>query len=138
MQQFISALIAGVLFGAGLTVSMMTDPVRVLDFLDVTGAWDPTLAFVMAGALAIYMPIYHFYVKPRARTVFGEPCQLPAATALDTPLVSGAGLFGIGWGLSGICPGPGITNLTGGDPTIFMFIGCMLLGMITTRTLRKT
>ncbi|QPG04551.1 YeeE/YedE family protein [Salinimonas marina] len=130
MRFILTALLAGFLFGAGLTISMMTDPARVLGFLDIFGAWDPTLAFVMAGALAIYMPIYQFYIKPRGRTVFNEPCQLPETKQVDKPLITGAVLFGVGWGLSGICPGPGLANLSGGQPAIYVFILTMLLGMI--------
>ncbi len=130
MQQLITALIAGLLFGAGLTISMMVDPERVLDFLDIFGDWDPTLAFVMGGGLAVYLPVYHLFVKPRKTTVFGEPCELPSATQVDSRLLGGAVLFGLGWGLTGICPGPALTNLTGGLTGIFVFVATMLFGML--------
>lgn len=130
MKQIFSALICGIIFGIGLTVSTMVDPMRVLGFLDVLGNWDPTLAFVMAGGLAVYLPVFHFYVKPRQTTVFGERCEIPSNNNVDKRLLSGAVLFGIGWGLSGICPGPGITNLSGGVVGIWVFASAMLVGML--------
>lgn len=130
MKQIISALIAGLLFGAGLTISTMVDPARVLGFLDVFGNWDPTLVFVMAGGLSVYLPVYYMYVKPRQKTVFGEPCYIPKNTKVDRKLIIGASLFGVGWGLSGICPGPAIVNLSGGLSGILMFVFTMLVGMI--------
>ncbi|MCU7553206.1 YeeE/YedE family protein [Alteromonas sp. ASW11-19] len=130
MKQLLTALIAGLLFGAGLTISMMVDPERVLDFLDIFGDWDPTLAFVMGGGLAVYLPIFHFVVKPRKTTVFGESCDLPSATKVDSKLLGGSVLFGLGWGLSGICPGPALSNLSGGLTGIFVFVATMILGML--------
>ncbi len=130
MIKVITALISGLLFGAGLTISMMVDPARVLGFLDIFGNWDPTLMFVMGGALLVYMPVYQLYIKKHKETVFSEPCQIPEKTALDRPLVTGAIAFGIGWGLSGICPGPGLTNLSGAQPGIYAFVVSMLIGML--------
>lgn len=130
MKQIFFALIAGLLFGIGLTVSTMVDPVRVLGFLNIFGDWDPTLAFVMAGGLAVYLPVFYLYVKPRQTTVFGEPCQIPQKSQIDKPLLMGSTIFGIGWGLSGICPGPALANLSGGVTGIWVFVVTMLLGMI--------
>lgn len=130
MFKLITALVSGLLFGAGLTISTMVDPVRVLGFLDVFGAWDPTLMFVMGGALMVYLPIYQLVIKKKKQTLLSEPCQLPQSTRLDRPLLVGAVAFGIGWGLSGICPGPGLANLTGGEVGIYAFVGSMLIGML--------
>ncbi|MBD3584869.1 YeeE/YedE family protein [Salinimonas sp. HHU 13199] len=138
MKQMLTALIAGLLFGAGLTISTMVDPLRVLAFLDVFGDWDPTLAFVMGGALTVYLPVYQFFIKPSKRTLFNEPCHLPDKTRLDAPLLVGAILFGIGWGLSGICPGPGIANLTQGSVEIFVFIAALLIGMIGVKRAKRS
>lgn len=132
MRSMMTALLAGLLFGAGLTISTMVDPLRVLAFLDISGDWDPTLAFVMAGALCVYLPLYQWLVRPTRQTLLGEPCQLPDKTRLDKPLLTGAVLFGIGWGLSGICPGPGLANLTQGSANILVFIAALLIGMIGT------
>jgi uncharacterized membrane protein YedE/YeeE len=130
MKQVFTASFAGLLFGAGLTISTMVYPARVLSFLDIFGNWDPTLAFVMAGGLFVYLPIFYFYIKPQSTTLFGESFQLPNKQGIDTRLVIGAVIFGIGWGLSGICPGPAVTNLSGGLTETLMFIFSMLLGMI--------
>lgn len=138
MKQIISALIAGLLFGAGLTISTMVDPVRVLGFLDVFGNWDPTLAFVMAGGLAVYLPVFYLYVKPRQKTIFDEPYQLPQNKQIDRKLLIGASLFGVGWGLSGICPGPAIVNVSGGLIGILIFVLSMLIGMIAATRFSKS
>ena len=130
MIKLITALIAGLLFGAGLTISTMVDPVRVLGFLDIFGNWDPTLIFVMGGALLVYLPVYQLVIKKQKRTLLNEPCELPQSTKLDRPLVIGAVTFGVGWGLSGICPGPGLANLSGGETDIYIFVGSMLIGML--------
>lgn len=137
MKQIIFALISGLLFGAGLTISTMVDPARVMGFLDVFGNWDPTLAFVMAGGLAVYLPVYFLFVKPNKQTVFGEPCQIPQNKNIDAKLLLGASTFGLGWGLSGICPGPAIVNITGGLNGILMFVLSMLVGMIVATRFSK-
>ncbi len=138
MKTIIFALISGVIFGAGLTVSTMVDPVKVLGFLDIAGNWDPTLAFVMGGGLAVYLPGYYLLVKPRGKTLFGDPCDLPTATKLDAKLILGASIFGVGWGLSGICPGPAITNLSSGNTQIYLFAGTMLVGMWLAGMVRRS
>lgn len=136
MKHNLTALIAGLLFGAGLTISTMVDPARVLAFLDIFGAWDPTLAFVMLGGIAVYLPGYHFLVKPRRKTLLDGPFHVPQKESLDKPLIIGSTLFGLGWGLSGICPGPGLTNLSGGLPAIWLFVLCMLVGMLVASKLK--
>lgn len=137
MRQLFTALLSGLFFGSGLTISGMVDPTRVLGFLDILGDWDPTLAFVMAGGLSVYLPIYSVWIKPKQRTVFGESCHIPVNTEIDAKLVAGAALFGLGWGLSGICPGPAITNLSGGQSGMIVFVITMLIGMITAKKFVK-
>lgn len=110
MRQPLVALLSGVLFGMGLALSGMTDPARVRAFLDVTGAWDPTLAFVMGGAL-LPMAIAWAVVRRRTRPVVADAFHLPATSPIDARLIGGAALFGIGWGLAGLCPGPAIAAL---------------------------
>lgn len=137
MKLIFSALLAGLLFGAGLTISTMVDPVVVIGFLDIFGDWDPTMAFVMAGGLAVYLPAFYLLIKPQSKTLFGEPCELPNKQHIDSKLLIGAVTFGIGWGFSGICPGPAITNLSGGLTETLVFVLCMLLGMIGASQLSK-
>lgn len=123
------ALLCGILFGLGLTISQMVDPNKVLHFLDITGNWDPSLAFVMLSALALFMPIYHLIIKHKSKPKLTQAFHLPQKTTIDLPLLLGASIFGIGWGISGICPGPALVNITGGSPKIFVFITMMLIGM---------
>ena len=127
----IVALFAGVIFGVGLAVSGMTNPQKVLDFLDVAGGarWDPTLAFVMGGALLVTVPAFRLVLK-RRRPVLADGFALPTKSALDARLLGGAALFGVGWGLSGFCPGPAMTaSLAAGLPPVFVFVAAMLVGM---------
>lgn len=106
----VGAVLSGLLFGAGLVVSGMVDPLRVLGFLDVAGDWDPTLAFVMGGALLVSGPAYHFARKGH-RPVAAPAFQLPTARAIDRRLLVGAALFGAGWGIAGYCPGPAMAGI---------------------------
>ncbi|MDU0354432.1 YeeE/YedE family protein [Paraglaciecola aquimarina] len=129
MKLIVSAMLAGLVFGSGLTVSGMVDPIRVLNFLDILGTWDPTLVFVIGGGLSVYLPVYYFMVKPKGKTIFGADCQLPTNSKIDKQLLIGSGLFGLGWGLSGICPGPAMTNLSAAQPELIAFVVSMLLGM---------
>jgi hypothetical protein len=124
----IAAFLVGILFGLGLLVSGMADPARVIGFLDVAGAWDPTLLFVMAGALAVAFVGYRLAFR-RARPVLAERFDLPKATRIDRRLLAGSAMFGVGWGLSGFCPGPGLTALSFGDAEPFVFVAAMLAGM---------
>ncbi len=123
------ALLAGGLFGLGLTVSDMMNPARVLDFLDVAGAWDPTLAFVMAGAL-IPMAVAWRIAATRLAPACGTTFPGPAAIRLDRQLLGGAVLFGAGWGLVGFCPGPALTALGTGSTEALIFTVAMLAGML--------
>lgn len=128
MKQIIFGLLSGLLFGAGLTISTMVDPQRVISFLDIFGRWDPSLAFVMAGALLVYLPFYFLWVNPQKLTIFSETCDIPTNKSVDKKLIVGASLFGIGWGLSGICPGPALTNISAMEPGVIVFIVTMYLG----------
>jgi uncharacterized protein len=122
------ALLSGLLFGAGLAISGMMDPARVRGFLDVAGAWDPTLAFVMGGALLV-MAVAWFVQRRMARPVADEAFALPGTRRLDTRLLGGAALFGIGWGLAGLCPGPAIASLTVHPRPAAIFVVAMVAGM---------
>lgn len=123
------ALLAGLLFGAGLAVSGMMQPEKVIGFLDIARNWDASLMLVMGGALAVLTPGYHFWVKQRQRAFNGETIHLPTKKSIDFQLVVGALIFGAGWGLAGICPGPAIAMTTLGGWPVFAFIAAMLSGM---------
>lgn len=123
------ALLSGVLFGAGMNISGMVDPANIFAFLDITGDWDPSLAFVMGGALLVFTPFYHFIIKSRSKTVDGNAISLPTNTKIDRKLILGASIFGLGWGIGGICPGPAVASLGEGSITIISFIVSMLIGM---------
>lgn len=119
------ALLAGIVFGLGLLLSGMANPAKVLGFLDIGGAWDPSLGFVMAGAIAVALPCF-LWAGRHTRTWLGLPLALPPKTAVDRKLVLGSVLFGIGWGLSGICPGPALVGLGSGflPAVVFAFGLC--------------
>jgi uncharacterized protein len=124
----LATFLCGLLFGIGLAVSGMTQPSKVLGFLDVFGRWDPTLAFVMAGALAVTMLGYAL-ARRRVRPLLAPQHLWPSRTEIDGPLVAGSVLFGIGWGLSGLCPGPALTNLATLSPRLIAFVAAMAAGM---------
>ncbi|NVC95698.1 YeeE/YedE family protein [Vibrio natriegens] len=124
----ITALVSGVLFGMGMAVSGMIDPAKVVGFLDISGNWDPSLAFVMGGALAVFMPSYFLLIKPRIQSVSGAEMCTPTNTKIDARLLSGAAIFGLGWGLAGICPGPAVASLALGNVSIILFFVAMLAG----------
>lgn len=130
MKQILIGLLSGLLFGAGLTISTMVDPQRVLAFLDIFGNWDPTLAFVMGGGLMVYLPVYYCFVNKRKTTLFSTPCDIPNNKKIDKKLITGASLFGIGWGVSGICPGPAMTNISSLHDGIILFVITMLIGFM--------
>ena len=132
---FLTALLAGVLFGSGLLLSRMCDPQRVLGFLDVAGHWNPALAFTMAGAILIATPAI-MYVRKRGVTALGESVELPRRSKIDAPLIVGSAIFGVGWGLCGICPGPGLLLLTGGTVQSVVFVGAMIAGFFLLRLLQ--
>lgn len=127
-MQVIAALFAGLVFGLGLIVSGMANPAKVLGFLDLAGRWDPSLAFVMAGAIGV--GLFAFAVaRKRTTSYLGLGMQLPQARHIDRRLVGGSVLFGIGWGLSGFCPGPGLVALGMGETKALIFVLAMLAGM---------
>ncbi len=132
MRATVPALITGILFGAGLALSDMINPARVLAFLDLTGSWDPTLAFVMAGAVAASAAGY-FAAHRRRTPVFGRTFFIPENRLLDRQLIAGAAVFGIGWGLVGFCPGPIICALALGVWQAWLFAAAMVLGMFLHR-----
>lgn len=129
MKTILSAAAAGVLFAIGLGVGGMTDPAKVRGFLDVSGDWNPSLAFVMAGALLTHGLLRVVILRRRTRPVFEPTFSAPAAGRVDARLLSGAALFGIGWGLSGYCPGPAFTALSNGTAAAATFVVAMLVGM---------
>ncbi len=122
------ALVAGLLFGAGLLLSGMTDPVNVLGFLDVTGSWHPGLAWTMGGALAIALPAFA-WARRRGRSLRGRVLRSVDRFRIDAPLLLGSSVFGIGWGLTGICPGPGLLLLARGVPGAAIFAVSMFVGV---------
>jgi uncharacterized protein len=126
--KFFTALLAGLLFGAGLLVSGMTDPANVLGFLDVFGDWRPQLAYVMGAAVLTAAPSF-WAVRRRQRTLLGEPVDFPDRRRIDKPLLAGAAIFGVGWGLSGICPGPGLVLLASGYGMAYLFMAAVIAGM---------
>ncbi|MBW8190006.1 YeeE/YedE family protein [Neiella marina] len=128
VKTYLSALACGLLMGLGLVISGMVNPQKVIGFLDLFGHWDPSLAFVMAGALAVYAPVYWLVVKRREKSALQQTMQIPVRTDLDCKLLIGAILFGIGWGLAGICPGPALTLLTTGESQIVLFVVAMFAG----------
>jgi uncharacterized membrane protein YedE/YeeE len=132
----VTALISGLLFGLGLLLAGMADPAKVLVFLDLAGAWDPSLMLVMGGAIAVAAPAYA-WAKVRQRTFFGAPLHLPQGHRIDRRLILGSLLFGIGWGLAGICPGPALVLLAQGKALWFtaaMFVGMLLFELFARKS----
>ena len=127
-MRMIASLVCGLVFGAGLLISGMVQPTKVLGFLDIFGAWDPSLAVVMAAALAVSTPGF-MLAKGRSRPLLATKSFWPAKRDIDRPLVVGAALFGLGWGLVGLCPGPALENLATLSPGIFVFVAAMAGGM---------
>ena len=122
------ALGCGTLFGAGLTLSGMTDPARVLGFLDVLGNWDPTLAFVMGAALAISLPAFQ-WMRRHPRPLLDSQYFVPEPTRIDAHLLIGAALFGVGWGIAGLCPGPALASIASANADILLFVAAMAAGI---------
>ena len=126
-KQLLAALAAGIVFGLGLVVSQMVNPAKIVGFLDVAGKWDPTLLFVMGGALAVTIPGFRLVLK-RPHPLFASGFSVPTRRDLDRRLIAGAAFFGVGWGLAGFCPGPAVTALvTLGLPVLVFFVA-MLAG----------
>lgn len=131
-----SALLSGLVFGLGLIISGMANPSKVLGFLDLAGAWDPSLALVMAGAIGV--GFFAFLIaKRRTLSLIGAEMKLPTATHIDKRLLTGGALFGVGWGIAGFCPGPGLVALGMGEPKALVFVVAMLAGMLVFQLLEK-
>lgn len=122
------AFAVGLIFGVGLLISGMTQPDKIFGFLDIFGRWDPSLIFVMGGALAVAAAGFYIAEK-RGKSVFGDPLALPAKNEIDPRLLSGAAIFGLGWGLAGICPAPAIVNLGFASAPAYIFAAAMIAGM---------
>jgi uncharacterized protein len=131
MRVFYSYLI-GVIFGTGIAIAGMANPAKVLNFFDIAGTWDPSLAFVMGGALAVTFVGYRL-VFPRGVPLFDTSFHLPTARLIDARLVGGAAIFGIGWGISGFCPGGALPALGVFHPEVWLFVAAMVAGMMLTR-----
>jgi uncharacterized membrane protein YedE/YeeE len=137
MAVHLSMLLAGLIFGFGLALSGMTHATKVLGFLDVTGNWDPSLLLVMGGAVAVTAIAFSFVLRRRAPVLVKE-FNLPTARRVDAPLIVGAALFGIGWGIGGYCPGPGVALLAAHGWETWVFLPSMLLGMLLHRAFRSS
>ena len=129
MANLIVAAGCGIIFGFGLIISDMIQPLKVLNFLDLFGAWDPSLAFVMAAALAV-TSLGYALTRSRGRPYLAAQGYWPEASGIDTRLLAGAGLFGVGWGLVGLCPGPALADLATLDPQVIVFVIAMAAGMV--------
>lgn len=129
MQSAIVAGLAGLIFGLGLILSGMGNPAKVQNFLDFFGAWDPSLALVMGGAVGVGLLAFG-WAKRRRTALLGGPMQLPTNTAIDRRLLTGSALFGAGWGLAGFCPGPALMSLATLRSEVWLFVGAMLAGMV--------
>jgi len=125
----VTEFLVGLLFGLGLLLSGMTDPGKVIGFLDLSGLWDPSLAFVMGGAIAVGFFAFAL-AKERTESFLGGALRLPTSTQIDRRLVIGSALFGAGWGIAGFCPGPGLVSMAAGQPKAAVFVVAMLAGMV--------
>ncbi|WP_202983565.1 YeeE/YedE family protein [Ferrimonas lipolytica] len=137
LANLLITLIAGVLFGLAMVISQMTMPEKVLGFLDMHDAWDIDLMFVMGSGVSVFTLGYLWLIKPRQRSVLGQEFALPLHDSIDLKLISGAGLFGLGWGIAGICPGPAIASLSMAAPELYWFIVPMCLGMTLPRLFQR-
>lgn len=124
-----TALLSGLVFGLGLLLSGMGNPAKVQNFLDFSGQWDPSLALVMGGAIAIGLLAFT-WAKTRSKALLGGLMQLPASQSIDKRLITGSAMFGVGWGLAGFCPGPALMNLATLQPEVWLFVAAMLVGML--------
>ena len=129
MNKLFIALIAGVIFSIGLGVSGMIQPAKVTAVLDFTGNWDPSLAFVMMGAIAVHALLYRL-IRSRPSPIFAETFAIPSRKDIDPKLIGGSALFGLGWGIGGFCPGPALTSVASGESSVLIFVGAMIGGML--------
>lgn len=135
-MQIVTAFVTGLLFGLGLILSGMTDPTKVTGFLDIAGAWNPSLIFVMGGAILVAMVAFRI-AGTRTRALLGGAMHLPNARQIDKRLILGGVIFGIGWGLAGYCPGPALASLATGGSKPLIFVLAMLAGMATYEILSR-
>lgn len=134
-MRLLTALLIGLIFGTGIAVSGMINPAKVLNFFDLAGSWDPSLAFVMAGALAVAIPGYRL-VLARPAPAFEPRFQLPDTRVIDRRLILGSATFGVGWGIAGFCPGGALPAIGTGDPTVFLFLAALIGGLLIARVLQ--
>jgi len=135
----IAAFVVGLLFAGGLVLGGMTQPAKVIAFLDVAGgAWDPSLAFVMGGAILVHAPVYAFVVRRRSQPVLQARFHVPQRRDITVPLLAGSGLFGIGWGLGGYCPGPALVSVPTLGLEALTFVGAMTVGMLLHHLIGRT
>ena len=132
----LATLLSGLLFGTGLTISGMVNPMKILNFLDISGPWDPTLIFVMGAGLVVTLLGYQIIFK-RSAPLFATSFRLPTSQDIDVKLLGGAALFGLGWGLTGFCPGPAIASLVFGRMESMTFVVAMAVGMILTMQIQN-
>ena len=135
-MQILMALVVGLIFGIGLIVSGMTDPSKVIGFLDLAGRWDPSLGFVMGGAILVGLVAFRF-AAGRDKSLLGEAMRLPTATQIDRRLVLGGLAFGTGWGLAGYCPGPALASLASDGSKPLIFAAAMIVGMVIFELLER-
>jgi len=137
MKKAIISYLAGLIFAVGLSYSGMTKPSKVIDFLDFLGGWDPSLMFVMIGAIATTIISFQLIMPKLTKPFFASGFSLPSSIKIDLPMVLGSALFGAGWGLSGFCPGPVVASLSTLKQEVLLFIVCMLLGMLLGKRLQR-
>jgi uncharacterized protein len=135
-MRLLSAFAIGLIFGLGIAISGMINPAKVLNFFDIAGIWDPSLAFVMGGALAVAIPGYRL-VLGRPAPAFEDRFQLPDTRVVDRRLVLGSATFGVGWGIAGFCPGGALPALGTGNPGVFLFIAAVIGGLLLARLLQS-
>jgi uncharacterized membrane protein YedE/YeeE len=136
-MRFLIVFLIGALFGTGIALSGMANPAKVLNFFDLAGSFDPSLAFVMAGALAVAAPGYALLFRMRDKPLFDQSFRLPKASAIDAKLIGGSAVFGIGWGIAGFCPGASIPALGLGHASAAIFVAALLVGILIARRLAK-
>lgn len=138
MKRAVVAFVCGLVFGAGLIISQMSNPAKVIGFLDITDKWDPSLALVMGGAVVVFGVLYRLALR-QGTPLFAPRFSLPEKESLEAPLVVGALIFGVGWGLGGFCPGPAIVSAAFGDARVWAFVAAMMASMLIYRIgLRRT
>ena len=135
-MRLLAALVSGLLFGTGIALSGMINPAKVLNFFDVAGTWDPSLIFVMGGGLLVALIGYRIVFAASPRPLFDNNFHLSAAKSINIPLVAGSAVFGIGWGLSGFCPGGSIPALGLGESSAYVFVGAMIVGLASAKWFR--